>query len=173
MIEGSGIVNAAHFSKSLRLRGVCKTDKMFTIKQQHVNEINAQIRMGWPLEICGYLGGVGGHVQAVYPVNNIAANPDTGFVMEPQSQLNAMLGVEDNNTAILAVYHTHPVGTRSDPSDRDRAGFAELNCLYVVIVPNENRVIDSLRVFRLEGGKSCEVPIKIETETEHPGDNLI
>ena len=133
-----------------------------TISNNHVAKIVAQIREQWPLEICGYLAGAGGKVLDVHAVKNISASPHNSFVMEPQSQLNALVSVQAIKQEILAVYHSHPVRARYDLSEADLAGQVDGNLLQVVVVPNNQREIESMRVFRIKVGRQIEVPLNIE-----------
>ena len=143
------------------------------IPGQHLNNIVSQIKDQWPNEICGYLSGVGDIVLGVFPVPNKSAIPASSFVMEPQSQLNALVSVQNSKQEILAVYHTHPVSARQDLSERDLAGQIGDQRLQIVIVPNNRREIESLRAFRIDVGSPIEVPVIIEpNRTTHLSNSL-
>ena len=136
-----------------------------TLQREHIDLINAQLASCWPNEICGYLSGVGGHTKCVFAIHNVASEPATSFSMDPQSQLNALVSVEHSKQSILAIYHSHPIGTNSYPSERDMRSYEDPNCLFAVIMPNEQKLIETLRAFRLVGGRAAEFPISIEPAT--------
>ena len=135
---------------------------VLTLQRRQLDLLSAHLARCWPNEICGYLAGVGCNVASILEIPNVSANPRTSFLMDPQSQLNALISVENSKHSILAVYHSHPVGSNSYPSELDTLSHEDPNCLFAVILPNERRLIDSFRVFRLLEGRYTEIPISIE-----------
>jgi [CysO sulfur-carrier protein]-S-L-cysteine hydrolase len=133
------------------------TDVQLTAIMQHVNA-NA------PNEACGLLGGAGGVVRRVYPVPNIAPRPDVSFRMEPQRQVQAMIEIEDHGMELIAIYHSHPPGSRTDPSAIDLRDAAYPGAYSVIIVPSENPGTASIKAFITHENRAVEVPIVINSD---------
>ncbi len=129
-----------------------------------IDEITSQVLAGMPNEVCGYLAGVGREVKQALPVPNIADRPEISFLMDPKAQLNTLLVVEEYGWEIVGIYHSHPPGSRTDPSPRDVAGMGDTNCLHVIAVPGVDTTSMSVRVFEVRDGVVAEVPLGIESE---------
>ncbi len=112
-----------------------------------------------PYEACGLLGGKGGQVTSVFCIPNVAPNPLTSFLMEPQAQLSALLTMEERGMELVAIYHSHPSGARSDPSPSDIAQAYYPGVAHLIIVPGLDGGIASLRAFMIEGGQVSEMPV--------------
>jgi proteasome lid subunit RPN8/RPN11 len=114
-----------------------------------------------PYEACGLLGGVGEQVALVFCIPNVAPNLSTGFLMEPQAQLSALLAIEEHGMELVAIYHSHPPGARGDPSPSDVAQAYYPGVAHLIIVPDADGKIANLRAFLIEGGQVSEVPVII------------
>lgn len=80
-------------------------------------------RRGKPYEVCGVLGGERGEesrVSAAVRVENVGETPRTNYLMEPESQLEAIDEVEDSGLEVVGFYHSHPEGP-DRPSETDAA----------------------------------------------------
>jgi proteasome lid subunit RPN8/RPN11 len=78
-----------------------------------------------PLEGCGLLGGKNGRIHTHYPIANRLNSP-TAFEMEPQQLVTAVLNLESQGMALLAIYHSHPYGPAApSPTDVARANYPE------------------------------------------------
>src|SRR5690242_2675108 len=111
---------------------------MLRLSTLHAAQIRADVLAQVPHETCGLLAGVGGDVRAVYPVPNVAPDPSRSFLMDAQSQVAAMLDIMKRRWNLLAIYHSHPPGSRSDPSPVDVAHAAYPEALMVIAVPDED-----------------------------------
>lgn len=122
------------------------------------------VRRESPCEACGLLAGVGGRVSIVYPVANVALKPETSFLMDGRAQVGAMLDIERRELELLAFYHSHPPGSRTDPSPTDlsEAGYPEV--LTLIIVPPAGGGPPSIRTFSLASGQAVEVPWSVVGE---------
>ncbi len=63
---------------------------------------------GRPYEVCGLLGGWNGAVKTFHPIPNIAATPETRFVLAPDAFLRAYYAIERAGDELVAVFHSHP-----------------------------------------------------------------
>jgi proteasome lid subunit RPN8/RPN11 len=83
------------------------------------------VQAAYPLEACGLLGGEDGRALCLYPVDNILQSP-TRYEMNPLQQVQAMLDMDAQGVALLAVYHSHPHGpARPSPTDIALAYYPE------------------------------------------------
>ena len=87
------------------------------LSKTHWNQMLADVLERAPEEACGLLGGVNGHSQAVYPIENIKHSP-VQFLMDPQEQLRVFQDFDDRDWDLLAIYHSHPQGP-DHPSQTD------------------------------------------------------
>ena len=72
---------------------------------------------GFPLEVCGILGGAGDTVSANYRMTNSDASNEH-FMMEPREQFAVVKDLRAKGLAMLAIYHSHPE-TPARPSEED------------------------------------------------------
>ncbi len=142
----------------IRLRGV------------HVHRVAQHVRTGLPLEVCGLMGGVGREVREVFPVPNVAENPRVSYYMDPQEQVRVLGLIERRGWELVAIYHSHPPGARTDPSPSDVAQAYWTGVVYIIVVPNTAGEIASLRAFLIDQpGGVVEIPIAIEPESSQGG----
>jgi proteasome lid subunit RPN8/RPN11 len=74
-------------------------------------------REGFPLEVCGILGGTGDSVSAIYHMTNTDASNEH-FMMDPKEQFAVIKDLRAKDLAMLAIYHSHPE-TPARPSEED------------------------------------------------------
>lgn len=74
-------------------------------------------REGFPLEVCGILGGIGETVTAIYPMTNTDASNEH-FMMAPKEQFAVVKDLRAKGLSMLAIYHSHPE-TPARPSEED------------------------------------------------------
>ncbi|MCC5809951.1 MAG: M67 family metallopeptidase [Ectothiorhodospiraceae bacterium] len=77
-----------------------------------------------PREACGLLLGEEmpeGHTQVtrLVPMNNIADDPRTGYLIDPEDYLRTDREAAAEGLAVVGVYHSHPDG-KPTPSETDR-----------------------------------------------------
>ncbi len=95
-----------------------------------------QAREATPAECCGILGGTFGpdrrRVTSAYPTTNVARDPTTRYLIDPEEQLAVFEQLEGRGEAIVGFYHSHPRGP-SGPSATDREGAAWPDRSYVIV----------------------------------------
>jgi len=84
-----------------------------SINQQMI----AHAQEGFPLEVCGILGGVGSEVSVSYPMTNTDASNEH-FMMEPKEQFSVVKDLRAKGLTMLAIYHSHPESP-ARPSEED------------------------------------------------------
>ena len=111
-------------------------------------------------EVCGVLSGLEGKVLNLYKVKNIATQPEIAFYMEPQGLYNALIAVERSGQELLAIFHSHPSGARTDLSSSDLVGgWGYRKLLHMVVIPAATDV--NIRAFDISASSPIEVPIVI------------
>ncbi len=118
----------------------------------------AHVQKGLPLEACGLLAGTGNLVSHVYLIDNIENSP-IAYEMDPQQQLAAMLHVEEQGLALLAVFHSHPMGPQT-PSQTDvaKAFYPELAQIIIALNDRQN---PSVRAFTIVEQQISELPLRV------------
>lgn len=112
-------------------------------------------RAGFPLEICGILGGQDGTVSEHYPMTNTDQSREH-FTMDPKEQFAVVKDLRAKGKSVLAIYHSHP-DTPARLSQED---------LRLALTPGVSYIIVSLaagepvvKSFRVEGGAATEEEI--------------
>ena len=72
---------------------------------------------GFPLEVCGILGGTGDTVSAIYRMVNTDASNEH-FMMSPKEQFAVIKDLRAKGLDMLGIYHSHPE-TPARPSEED------------------------------------------------------
>lgn len=137
--------------------------KHLKLSVSHLDTLMQHVRSGIPHEVCGFLGGVGGVVMGVISVPNIAADPTREFLMDPRAQWEAMETIADRGWEMVAIYHSHPPGSQTEPSSSDVATAYYPEALTLLIVPDWSGQISSFRAFAIDAGKVREVSIAVES----------
>lgn len=106
---------------------------MLRIPQAIHDDLIDHAREGFPLEVCGILGGAGEDISAIYRMNNADASNEH-FMMEPKEQFAVVKDLRSKGLAMLAVYHSHPE-TPARPSEED---------IRLALTPGVSHVIVSL-----------------------------
>jgi proteasome lid subunit RPN8/RPN11 len=90
---------------------------MLQIPKNIHDDLIAHAREGFPLEVCGILGGTGESVSAIYPMTNTDASNEH-FMMDPREQFAVVKDLRAKGLAMLAIYHSHPESP-ARPSQED------------------------------------------------------
>lgn len=106
---------------------------MLQIPKDIHDDLIAHAREGFPLEVCGILGGTGESVSAHYRMTNTDASNEH-FMMEPKEQFAVIKDLRAKGLAMLAIYHSHPESP-ARPSEED---------IRLALTPDVSYVIVSL-----------------------------
>ncbi|BCS53393.1 M67 family metallopeptidase [Geobacter sp. SVR] len=122
---------------------------MLKIPVSIYNDLVAHAREGFPLEVCGILGGTADTVSAIYRMTNTDASNEH-FMMEPREQFAVVKDLRAKGLSMLAIYHSHPE-TPARPSEED---------IRLALTPGVSYVIASLaeaeavvKSYRIEEGR--------------------
>jgi len=115
---------------------------------------------GYPLEVCGLLGGVGDRVEIFYPCRNAAESAKV-YEIDGRDYLKADRDAEARGFELMGVMHSH---THTDaypsPTDIDKAEGLEAWHFVIVSLREAEPV---LRSFRMAGaGRKTEEPVVVE-----------
>lgn len=118
-----------------------------------------------PEEACGLLGGRGLTAWRAVPVENAEHSP-IRYRMEPQAQIEAMLGLEQAGEELVGIFHSHPAGP-AGLSDTDIAEARYPECVYLVL--SRDGSAWSGRAHRIGGGMVLPVALVIDEATSDVG----
>jgi proteasome lid subunit RPN8/RPN11 len=122
------------------------------------DDLIAHAREGFPLEVCGILGGTGDTVSAIYRMTNTDASNEH-FMMEPREQFGVVKDLRAKGLAMLAIYHSHPE-TPARPSQEDIRLALTPGVSYVIISLADPARPD-LKSFRIGAGNVEPEPVEI------------
>lgn len=128
--------------------------------------IAEQVRAGIPHEVCGLLGGVGRHVLMVFPAENVAPNRASRYEVDPQTLIDTLHELEAWGSELVGIYHSHPPGGQTIPSPTDVREAMYPGVVHIIIVPDVEGNIASVRGFLIEAGEDVrEVALAIGPDT--------
>ena len=123
---------------------------MLKIPQTIHDDIIAHAREGFPLEVCGILGGRDGAVSTCFRMTNTDASNEH-FTMEPREQFSVVKELRARGLEMLVIYHSHPE-TPARPSEEDIRLALPPNVSYA-IVSLADPATPVLRSFRISAGQ--------------------
>jgi proteasome lid subunit RPN8/RPN11 len=114
-----------------------------------IDALIAHAREAAPAECCGLLlGGPAGVVEAVRTAN-IAAEPMSRFVIDPQDHIDGRRNARRRGLDVVGFYHSHP-GSPAIPSETDRAEASYPDHLYLIVSLAGD--LPDVALFRLDDG---------------------
>jgi len=131
---------------------------MLLIPKNIHDELISHAKEGFPLEVCGILGGIGESVSAIYRMTNTDASNEH-FMMEPKEQFAVVKDLRIKGLTMLAVYHSHPE-TPARPSEED---------IQLALTPGVSHLIISVadflqpvvKSFKIDQGKVTSEVIEV------------
>ena len=122
------------------------------------SDMIAHAQEGFPLEVCGILGGIGDTVSANYRMTNSDASNEH-FMMEPREQFAVVKELRAKGLSMLAIYHSHPE-TPARPSEEDikLALTPDVSYLIISLADAAAPVIKS---FKISSGIVQNEPIEV------------
>lgn len=105
---------------------------MLQVTEELVAQTIADLHDCLPQEGVGLWSGQGDEVLHWRPLRNVAANPLTGYLVQPQEWLDALVETSASGLVPLALVHSHPTAA-AVPSARDLREwmYPELWCVIV------------------------------------------
>jgi proteasome lid subunit RPN8/RPN11 len=121
-------------------------------------DLIAHAKEGFPLEVCGLLGGTGDTVSACYRMTNTDASNEH-FMMDPAEQFRVVKDLRTKGLSMLAIYHSHPE-TPARPSQED-IRLALTSGVSCVIISLADPAGADMKSYRIEGGNVEPEPIEV------------
>ncbi len=84
--------------------------KPLWLSRKQVGAIIAHARQDAPHEACGIIAGRDNRAAKVIPVDNVAANPQTTYVMDPVALAYHLPQIDRYGLTLIGLYHSHPAG---------------------------------------------------------------
>lgn len=131
-----------------------------------VDALVARARSDHPYEVCGLLAGRDGVVRRHYPIAN-AERSMTYYAMDGKVLLGAMRDMEERDTELLAIYHSHThTEAFPSPTDVELAFYPEAVYLIVSLQEPGQPVV---RGFDIVEGKVTERTVFVDGEEAATG----
>lgn len=93
---------------------------MLKLDRHQIEQIFADAKRDDPNECCGLIGGADdGHALSVYPLRNVASDPQVQYEAAPEELFAAQRQMRHRSEQLLAIYHSHPRASDPLPSDTD------------------------------------------------------
>jgi len=108
-------------------------------------------------EVCGFVGSHDGLACNVYPVRNVADEPERRFLMDAAEQVAAIKAMRERGETMLAIYHSHP-DTPPEPSAEDIIGIGYPEAVLLIVSLNIKGVLE-MRAWQLDNNHSREIPL--------------
>ena len=122
---------------------------MLKIPKEIHDNIIAHAREGFPLEVCGILGGRDGAVSAIFRMTNTDASNEH-FMMEPKEQFSVVKELRAKGLEMMAIYHSHPE-TPARPSAEDIRLALTPHVSYIIVsLAEPDRPV--LKSFKIDAG---------------------
>jgi [CysO sulfur-carrier protein]-S-L-cysteine hydrolase len=132
---------------------------MLQIPESILRAVVAHAQSGFPLEVCGLLGGKGLEVTSHFTMTNTDASKEH-FTMDPKEQFAVARALRAAAQEMVAIYHSHPESpARPSQEDIRLALTPDVSHLIVSLVERENPVV---KAFRICGGVVESVDLRIE-----------
>ena len=130
---------------------------MIAIPRAIYDAVIGRAREGFPLEICGILGGLDGVVSEHYPMTNTDQSREH-FAMDPREQFAVVKDLRAKGKSMQAIYHSHP-DTPARMSEEDLRLALTPNVSYLIVSLAEDQLI--AKSFRVENGAAVPEPISL------------
>jgi len=125
---------------------------MITITLRQLERVFACAREANPAECCGLIAGEAGRASSLYPMRNVAANPQVAYEAAPEDLFAAQREMRERGTQLLAIYHSHPRATEPQPSETDvRLAYYPQAIYLIIALAGERPVMRAFRISEAEG----------------------
>ncbi len=112
------------------------------------------------VECCGLLAGRDGVITHAFPAMNMAADPATGYEIDPRETVRMMREFRERQLEFLGIYHSHPNG-KNEPSARDIELAYYSEATYFIVSPLADTV-KPVRAFSIRDGRVTELEIDVQ-----------
>ncbi|MCW8956775.1 MAG: M67 family metallopeptidase [Gammaproteobacteria bacterium] len=131
-----------------------------SIPRTLANQILTQAQQHPDTEACGLVSAHDGQPNRVYPVQNVAKDPQHLFEMDPANLISSIKDIRNQGNELFAIYHSHPE-TPALPSATDLAQSGYPDSLYLIVSLNTKGVLE-MRGFYLRQQQIEDVELVVE-----------
>lgn len=131
-----------------------------SIPRALANQILTHAQQHPGTEACGLVSAHDGQPNRVYPVQNIANEPQHLFEMDPAILIDSIKDIRNQGSELFAIYHSHP-DTPARPSATDLAQANYPDTLYLIVSLNTKGVLE-MRGYFLRQQKIEDVELVVE-----------
>ena len=135
-----------------------------TIPARVADELLAHAHAELPNEACGLLAGdlSGRRATRYHPARNAEASP-LRYNVHPDDLVRIVFAIEDAGEDLVAIFHSHThTAAVPSPTDRRSAQYPSAFYLLATLADASATPATALRAWRIHGGMSFEVPLRIE-----------
>ena len=125
-------------------------DSIVTLARDVRDAVVAHAREEAPRECCGLLVGRGSDVVDAVRARNIADEPATRFLIDPEDHFAGRRSARARGLEVVGFYHSHP-GSPPEPSERDIAEFSYPGHLYLIVSLSSEPA--EIGLFRFDSGR--------------------
>jgi [CysO sulfur-carrier protein]-S-L-cysteine hydrolase len=122
------------------------------VSRDVIEHILAQAEEEAPIEACGFLFGLQGHITKDHPMTNADGREDH-FSFDPSEHLAALRAASAEGLEIVGVYHSHPA-TPARPSAEDIRLANYPHIIYVIISLKDG--LKTVKGFHIRDGEVKE-----------------
>lgn len=122
---------------------------MLSIPKEILELVVAHAQEGFPLEVCGILGGNGDAVSSHHPMTNTDASNDH-FMMDPKEQFAVVKALRAKGEEMLVIYHSHPESPARPSAEDIRLALTPNVCHLIVSLQDRNNPV--AKAFRIDTG---------------------
>lgn len=123
-----------------------KEKHLLKIPKPIYDDLIAHAREGFPLEVCGILGGRAGTVVQAFRMTNVDASNEH-FTLEPREQFAVAKQLRAAGLEMLAVYHSHPESpARPSAEDIRLALTPEVSYVIISLLEPERPELKSFKI---------------------------
>lgn len=127
------------------------------------DEVLRHARAEMPNEACGLISGdlASGAATRFHPARNAEASP-LRYSIHPDDLVRIVFAIEDAGEDLVAIFHSHTASPAvPSASDRREAQYPGVFYLLATLVDPGAPSATALRAWRIHGGLSFEVPLRI------------
>ncbi|MEP7082406.1 MAG: M67 family metallopeptidase [Chloroflexota bacterium] len=135
-----------------------------TLTAEVADELLAHAREELPNEACGLISGdlVAGRATRYHRARNAEASP-LRYNVHPDDLVRIVFAIDEAGEDLVAIFHSH-THTPAVPSPTDRRSAQYPGVFYLLATLSDGGAppARALRAWRIHGGQSFEVPLRIE-----------
>ncbi|HJV64393.1 MAG TPA: M67 family metallopeptidase [Geomonas sp.] len=131
---------------------------MVVIPKEIHEAVIAHAQEGFPLEVCGILGGAEGAVTTHFPMTNTDASNEH-FMMDPKEQFAVVKALRGSGEQMLVIYHSHPESPARPSQEDIRLALTPGVCHLIVSLMDREAPV--AKAYRISEGVVEQVDVRV------------